>query len=141
MEKHIYLKRPLIAVSRSPKKGFLGPSLVFLLVMICGILVTGRLLSASGEKTPIKLVPELTIGQESGDLNLIFGTVTRVDVDAAGNIYVLDHKYCRLKVFSSEGKFIRSHNIPPGQGPQETTQIAGIAVTPSGWSSSTATAK
>lgn len=87
---------------------------------------------AFNQKPSIRLVPELTIGTEVGDKNLMFGAIFRVDADAEGNIYVLDTKNRQLRIFNKEGEFLRSIDIPPGQGPQETNQIAGIAVTPSG---------
>jgi hypothetical protein len=88
--------------------------------------------AAADQKPQLKLIPELTFGQEDGDENLMFGNIAYIDVDARGNIHVLDIKNRQLRVFDGDGKFLRSIIIPPGQGPQELTQFSGMAVTPSG---------
>ncbi|MDD8031995.1 MAG: 6-bladed beta-propeller [Acidobacteriota bacterium] len=88
--------------------------------------------AAAGQKPQLKMVPELTIGQEDGDENLMFAHIAYIDVDAQGNIHVLDTKNRQLRIFSEEGQFLRSIIISPGQGPQELTQFSGMAVTPSG---------
>jgi hypothetical protein len=113
----------------------IAKSYLFITVLfIFGILsVNSASLSAAADQKPqLKLIPELIIGQEDGDENLIFGYVAYLDVDARGNIYVLDTKNRQLRIFNREGKFLRNILIPPGQGPQELTQFSGMAVTPSG---------
>lgn len=118
---------------RYQKGGSTGFKPVFLTAFLfCSLFLANSQFSAPAEKTAFKLVPELTIGQESGDENLMFGAIFRVDVDAKGNIYVFDGRNRQVRVFSKDGHFLWKISIPAGQGPQETTQIAGIAVTPSG---------
>ncbi|MCR4410442.1 MAG: 6-bladed beta-propeller [Candidatus Saccharicenans sp.] len=80
----------------------------------------------------MKFIPELTIGQESGDENFMFGHISYIDVDPDGNIYVTDSKNRQVRIFDRDGRFIRKIIVPEGQGPQELNQISGIAVTPSG---------
>ncbi|MGQ9801989.1 MAG: 6-bladed beta-propeller [Candidatus Saccharicenans sp.] len=77
-------------------------------------------------------MPELTIGQETGDESPMFGLISYVDTDARGNIYAVDFKNRQVKVFDQSGKFLRQIDIPQGQGPQEMNQISGMAGTPSG---------
>ncbi|MGZ8949031.1 MAG: 6-bladed beta-propeller [Candidatus Aminicenantales bacterium] len=88
--------------------------------------------AAPGQIPQITLSPDLTIGVEEGDEKLMFGMVVRVDVDGRGNIYVLDYKFSRVGVFDSKGNLLRQIAVPEGQGPQETTGMPGIAVTPGG---------
>ncbi|RPI91273.1 MAG: hypothetical protein EHM32_10835, partial [Spirochaetales bacterium] len=45
-----------------------------------------------GQDVPLKLKTDLTIGIEDGDENLIFGSVSRIDLDQDGRIYLLDYK-------------------------------------------------
>jgi hypothetical protein len=85
-----------------------------------------------GQEPPVILVPGLAIGVEDGDENLIFGSISRIDLDGKGNIYVLDYKYRAIRIFDGNGGFIRSIAVPAGQGPQEATNLSGIAVTPHG---------
>jgi hypothetical protein len=94
---------------------------------------TGRAsASAPGQIPQVSLSPNLTIGVEEGDENLMFGMIVRVDVDGRGNIYILDYKFSRVGVFDSKGNLLRQIAVPEGQGPQETTGMPGIAVTPGG---------
>ncbi len=88
--------------------------------------------SAVGQAPPVTLKPDLILGVEDGDENLMFGRIVRVDVDGRGNIYVLDFKFRRISVFDSQGRLIRQIAVPEGQGPKEATNLGGIAVTPGG---------
>jgi hypothetical protein len=88
--------------------------------------------SVPGQIPQVTLSPNLTIGVEEGDENLIFGMIVSVDVDGRGNIYILDYKFSRVGVFDSKGNLLRQIAVSEGQGPQETTGMPGIAVTPGG---------
>jgi len=88
--------------------------------------------SPPGQVPPVILIPNLTIGIEDGDENLMFGRIARIDVDGRGNIYVLDGKSRKVAVFDRGGKLLRAIGIPAGQGPREATNLSGIAVTPGG---------
>lgn len=81
---------------------------------------------------PLTLKPDLTIGVEDGDENLMFGSISRIDLDGRGDIFLLDYKFRRVSVFDQNGKHLRTIQVPAGQGPQEATNLSGIAVTPSG---------
>ncbi len=88
--------------------------------------------STSGQASPITLTPDLSIGVEDGDENFMFGSISRIDIDGAGNIYVLDYRYRTIRVFDGNGMFLRKVEVPAGQGPREATNLSGIAVTPGG---------
>ncbi len=115
--------------SRIPGWPILIAALMFLLIL----LTAGPTSPATaGQNVRLKFIPELTIGQESGDENFMFGHISYIDVDPGGNIYIADSKNRQVRVFDRDGRFLRKIAVPQGQGPQELNQISGIAVTPSG---------
>lgn len=87
---------------------------------------------AGGEKKTFTLKEDLAIGVDSGDENLMFGSVADIGLDAAGNIFILDWEGHRVQVFDSQGKFLRSIVGKQGQGPEEVAMLGGVAVSPSG---------
>jgi outer membrane protein assembly factor BamB len=84
------------------------------------------------QKLPPRLNADLTIGVEDGDENLIFKSVSRIDLDKDGRIYALDYKDSKVRIFDPFGKFLKVIPIPAGQGPRELSQIASMAVSPNG---------
>ncbi|MBC7348877.1 MAG: 6-bladed beta-propeller [Candidatus Aminicenantes bacterium] len=129
----IIANRPAISENRTLVKIKDQLALISTISLLLGFLSLMMVYQAlAGQQLSLKLVPELTIGQEGGDENLMFGTISYVDVDARGNIYAVDYKNRQVKVFDRNGKFLRQIDVPPGQGPQEMNQISGMAVTPSG---------
>lgn len=88
--------------------------------------------TAAAQAPPVTLEPDLTIGVEDGDEDLMFGSIIRVDLDGQGNIYILDYKFRKVVVCSPDGRHLRTIPVPAGQGPQEVTSFSGIAVTPGG---------
>ena len=88
--------------------------------------------SNGGEKKTFILKEDLAIGVESGDDNLMFGSVADIGLDAAGNIFILDWEGHRVQIFDSQGKFLRSIVGKEGQGPEEVAMLGGVAVSPSG---------
>jgi hypothetical protein len=75
---------------------------------------------------------ELRIGVAEGDPELQFGSVTGLDVDAEGHIWVLDNQASRIRVFDAEGTLLRAFGRR-GQGPGELSQQAmGLFVGPDG---------
>jgi hypothetical protein len=117
-----------------------GKRIVLTGVFFCSILAliawTGSpavpSLPAAGQAPPVSLKPDLAIGVEDGDENLMFGEISRIDLDAKGNIYVLDYKFRKITVLDPEGKLLRTIAVAAGQGPREATNLNGIAVTPGG---------
>lgn len=90
------------------------------------------IVSAAAQAPPVALKSDLTIGVEDGDEDLMFGLITRVDLDGNGKIYILDNKLRKVVVCRPDGSHLRTIAVPAGQGPQEATQLGGIAVTPTG---------
>jgi len=93
---------------------------------ICAVLIT--LVSGCGEEpeSSISYLPEemetlsvsYTIGVETGDSTETFGALTDVCHNTGGDILVLDQTICGVKVFSSEGEYIRQVGRS-GSGPGE----------------------
>lgn len=118
----------------SPKRVFLGGLLVLSVLALVARAdgPAGPPAPSPGQAAPISLEADLAIGVEDGDEKLMFGSVSRVDLDAKGNIYVLDYKFRRIVVCDAQGEFLRAIAVPAGQGPREATNLSGIAVTPGG---------
>jgi len=87
---------------------------------------------SSGPQPAIDLKPDLTIGVEDGSENLMFGGISRIALDGRNDIFILDYKLRKVGVFDQNGQYVRTIKIPAGQGPQEATNLSGIAVAPSG---------
>jgi hypothetical protein len=112
-------------------------SVLAMMVILCSVesmmgAGTARPASIPGQAQPVTLKPDLAIGVEDGDENLMFGEIVRIDLDKKGNIYVLDYKFRKVAVFDGNGRLLRTIAVPEGQGPREATNLSGIAVTPDG---------
>ncbi len=70
----------------------------------------------------------MNIGGNAADTNYQFGAVTAIDIDADGNIYVLDTQAQVVRVFDSQGKFLRTIGRK-GSGPGELTAATALFVT------------
>jgi hypothetical protein len=112
-------------------KHFLA-GLIVLLVLFGIVTFCNPAWGIDAEELGLILKPDLSIGIEDGDENYIFGDISRISLDGAGNIYVLDYKYRVIRIFNGEGSWIRSIAVPSGQGPQEAMNPNGIAVTSKG---------
>jgi len=66
----------------------------------------------------IEFEKELELGVEEGDNNYIFEQISGIDVDKVGNIYVLDYKGLNVKIFSKNGKYLKTIGRS-GEGPGE----------------------
>ena len=84
-----------------------------------------------GSPKSLTLYPDLTIGDQPGDENYIFSELRSIQVDEQENIYALDMKEIKIKVFDKNGKFIRSFGTK-GQGPGEIGMPIRMEMTPSG---------
>jgi hypothetical protein len=105
---------------------------VCLIALLAIAATASRPASTGAQAPPLTLKPDLTIGVEDGDENLMFGRITRVDLDGKGNIYVLDYKFRKVVMCGPDGRYLRTIAVPAGQGPREATNLSGIAVTPGG---------
>ncbi len=75
------------------------------------------------------LEEEMAWGQKTDSQDHFFASIRALQVDEAGNIYVLDPKDCQIKIFHKEGKFVQAVSRK-GQGPGEiqlplTMEISG----------------
>lgn len=102
------------------------------LLALCALALAGSADRPAGQAPPLSLKPDLAIGVEEGDENLMLGQVSRIDLDAEGNIYVLDVKFRKIVVCDRDGRLIRAIAVTAGQGPREASNLGGIAVSPSG---------
>ena len=84
------------------------------------------------EKQSLQFKKDLMIGKNSGDDNYIFSTVSDVDLDKEGNIYILDAMDNRIQKFDEQGTFLNSIKFKRGQGPEEISFSPIMAVTPEG---------
>lgn len=82
---------------------------------------------------PSQVVPreDLVIGVASGDETYMFSALRSVQVDNDGNIYVLDWKEDKVKVFNKDGKHLRTFG-KKGQGPGELQLPSRMSLTPGG---------
>jgi hypothetical protein len=76
----------------------------------------------SGNALP-RAEEDLRIGSAEGDSLTQFAMIAGIDVDEAGNIYVLDQQVRRVKVFSPDGTFLRQMG-GSGSGPGELSPMS-----------------
>ena len=78
------------------------------------------------------LEEDLSIGTVAGEPEYQFGQIGGFDVDAAGNLYVLDIQAQEVRVFDAQGGYVRTLG-GPGGGPGEIGMPAvGIFIRPDG---------
>lgn len=80
---------------------------------------------------PWALVEELRLGAIDEDGPELFSTIQHFAVDTAGSIHVLDAGSQEIRVFDSEGRFMRTQG-GPGEGPGEFAAAAGLTWSPAG---------
>jgi 6-bladed beta-propeller len=73
---------------------------------------------AAGMPSSLTLKHDLTIGKESGDENYTFSQLRSVAVDEGDNIYALDMKEIKVRVFGKDGQHLRTFG-KKGKGPGE----------------------
>lgn len=83
--------------------------------------------TAEDRTESIALVEDLVLGLDAADPEQAFYRLRDVDVDDAGNLWVLDAGNHRVQVFDRDGDFIRSFGRE-GQGPGEFEAAAELAV-------------
>ncbi len=72
-----------------------------------------------------------TLGAVEGDSAEIFGSIADIEVGSDGRIYVLDRQSMDLRIFSADGKYIRSTGRA-GEGPGEFGSPNGLERLPAG---------
>ena len=80
-----------------------------------------------GTLSKMTLKEALSIGEGEFDEDM-FAELTSLDVDGDGNIYILDRKDKKVKIFDSAGKFVKKFG-EEGQGPGEMYLPVSLQVT------------
>jgi hypothetical protein len=79
----------------------------------------------------VSLVEDLIIGNDTSRENYWFGFLNSLDVDASGNIYTVDPKNIRIRIFAPDGSLVKAFGRE-GQGPGEFSGPGGIIAAPDG---------
>jgi len=97
-------------------------------LIVAQVLVLFCLACSLKENQKYQLVTHnlLSIGQDQGDPNYIFGQINDVCLDDEGNIYVLDFKKIAVTKFDKNG-FFKLSLAHEGQGPGELQMTRAIA--------------
>jgi len=88
-------------------------------------------ISLPGVPSTIILKEDLIIGEELEKEDYWFSLLNSIAVDDSGNIYTLDPKEVKIRVFDTKGKLLRTFGRR-GQGPGEFSGPGGIKVMPDG---------
>ena len=86
-----------------------------------------RIVSGSVWKGDATLVPETSIGELDGPEEYLFGTVGSIAVDDDHDVYVLDRQARHVRVYDSDGTYLRTLGRD-GEGPGEFKVPIGVAV-------------
>ena len=82
-----------------------------------------------GGPSSIVLKQDLTIGSQTENEKYMFYNLRSIQVDDQENIYVLDWKEIKIKVFDKNGKLLRSFG-QRGQGPGEMSMPSRMEISP-----------
>ena len=85
----------------------------------------------AGGPSALILKHDLTIGRESGHENYMFSELRSVQVDDQENIYTLDMKEIKVRVFDKSGKHLRTFG-KKGKGPGELDMPTRMEPAPGG---------
>lgn len=96
---------------------------LILLGVIC--LFSSMVLS---NKVSITFQEDLSIGVGYGNQDLMFSSISDIQLDSEENIYILDGENYRIQKFNAQGQFLKSIPIKKGQGPEEISMLLGLAV-------------
>jgi hypothetical protein len=86
-----------------------------------------KLAPPEGVMSKVTFKEEFSIGEGEFDEDM-FAELTSLDVDSDGNIYILDRKDKKVKIFDSAGKFVKKFG-EEGQGPGEMYVPVSIQLT------------
>lgn len=84
-----------------------------------------------GKRTALSLKHDLTLGEDNDHPDSTFSVLNYFTVDNQGNIYVLDQRECKVKIFAPPGVLVSVFGRK-GQGPGEMQSPAGIGFDPDG---------
>jgi WD40 repeat protein len=77
----------------------------------------------------IQVEKDWEIGGDVADENYIFTHITRISIDSEGKLFVLDTRENCIKIFDSNGKYLKTYGREGG-GPGELLQPLQMAVDP-----------
>lgn len=92
-----------------------------------GDTIVARTVSGSVWGAARSLVPEVSIGKESGDSTYLFGGISALAVAPDGTIYVLDRQAMVIRAYGADGRYQRTIGRRGG-GPGELSQPDGMVV-------------
>ena len=81
--------------------------------------------SESNEGRDLIAAEELRIGQMEGNEEVVFGAINQIAVGADDRIYVSDYQVPIIRMYDSEGTFLRNIGRE-GRGPGEYLRVAGV---------------
>jgi len=85
----------------------------------------------SGSQSKMTMKEDLVIGKDTKKENYWFSSLNSLAVDDSGNIYTLDPKEIKIRIFDSNGKLLRTFGRQ-GQGPGEFSGPGWMNVMPDG---------
>lgn len=81
----------------------------------------------TNNKIDIKFTKKLTIGEDTDNINYIFGTINDITIDNDLNIYILDRSSCTVKKYNKNGRYITTFG-GKGKGPGEFMHPRRMAI-------------
>jgi hypothetical protein len=84
-----------------------------------------------GAPAAVSVIEDLVIGNDTSREDHWFGFLNSLDVDASGNIYTVDPKNIRIRIFAPDGSLVKAFGRE-GQGPGEFSGPGGIIATVDG---------
>ncbi len=95
------------------------------------VVVTNPAAGIWDSTTRWQVIEEVRIGAEEGDGPEVFGRLGAMATDPAGRIWVMESQEQVLKVFDTDGRFVRMIGRRGG-GPGEFANVAGVSALPDG---------
>ncbi|MBA2669694.1 MAG: 6-bladed beta-propeller [Gemmatimonadetes bacterium] len=89
------------------------------------IRVTNPAEGSWGEASAWRLTPELQIGEVEGSTALMFASISGLEADHEGRIYILDRQANELRIFNPDGEHLRTVGRA-GEGPGEYKSANGL---------------
>ena len=84
-----------------------------------------------GTPAAVSVIEDLVIGNDTSREDHWFGFLNSLAVDASGNIYTVDPKNIRIRIFAPDGSLVKAFGRE-GQGPGEFSGPGGIIATADG---------
>jgi len=103
--------------------------LIFIMALLCiASPTTEKTLSDLYKTGKIRLLPELSLDEDSLPDDVFLESPIDFAIDSEGNLYVCDYQAHDIKVFNSSGKFLNRIGRQ-GQGPGEFNMPFNLALT------------